>query len=56
LREIQAKRIEIEDIKKDLASRELELNKDYRMLEKKKELLTSDKLEMENKWRNFIEE
>ena len=56
LREIQVSQIEIEDKRKEIALHEGDLRKDYRMLEKKQELLKSDKEEMDRKKKELAEE
>ena len=46
LRDIQVSQIEIEDKRKEVAIKEADLRKDYAMLEKKTNLLESDKEEL----------
>ena len=55
LREIQTRQIEIEDKKKEIAIREGDIRAEWRMLEKKRELLISDREEMERK-KTILEE
>lgn len=47
LREIQSKQIDLEDRKKQLANNELELRKQQRQLEKKQELISTDREQLE---------